>query len=1187
MTSTDNHTCARCGRPLPDQSLGQRCPNCLLQLALTPPPEEFVAETPVLAPGRSLLERRFFGAYELLEEISRGGMGVVYRARQFNPDREVALKMIHPAGRATPSARLRFEVEIAAVARLQHPRIVALYESGEHDGVCFFSMRLVEGAGLDQRLADGTLPKDHTARVDLLIKVAEAVHHAHQRGILHRDLKPSNILLDRDDEPCIADFGLAKIQESDAGLTQDQSVLGSPSYMAPEQASGKGGEVTTAADVYSLGAILYELLTGRPPFLAKTPLETLRQVVEQPPVPPRQLVPELPRDLESICLKALEKRPARRYPTALELAEDLERWRQGEPVQARPITTVENAWRWCRRRPAWAALLAVTLLSLITLAVGSTVVARRLQVAGDETRQLVRRLQQENAEGYLESGETSKGLAMLAHLLRAQPHDAVVGTRLMSALSQRSLAVPMVSPWPTGAEVLAVGFTKDGQFSSGLARNGAFRRLEMATGRTWDAAFAQPGESLLVAAISEDGARIAAAHADGLLRVWRTDDPQVPMAGLPHETPVKQVVFSADAGGIATVDQGNTVRWWWPTNVSALPGAEPAEGSVRGWTSRRLPLPAGEAVNAIQFSPDGRWFGLVVESGALILVRADDDSVEPQRLALPGRAQMLAFDAVSRRVAAASSWNTVMIWSLDDPGATPMKLTLEATCTDLEFSPDGRFLAAAGWSAHNRATVWDTTTGEPIDKALQHHGNVTSLKFSPDGRELMTQGHDHRGRRWSTRTWELLGEPLVHVTAPLEVAYDGTGRRLVTGSYSGVAWWDLSPPVGQPSALAHEHRVTRGAFSPDGSIVATGTSAGRVHLWNVKDSGLTQSFPAQPDPVLYLHFNHAGDELITFGLEGVVRFWDGRNGAAKGRPIPHPAPIYSAVFSPDDRRLLTAGTDGIARRWNLASGELIGPELNHGAPLIGAQFDPVGRRIVTYGRTNALRLWDAETGQPVGPPLKFGGGWVDHAEFSPDGRWLVAAGRELRVRLWEAETGSPAGEPMRHQNSVTMATFSPDSAWLASASIDATVQVVRLGAGTSPVLIPHAASVSHVSFSPDSRWLLTASQDNLARVWDPATGLPVTEPMTGFVSPGLRAGFGADGSMILTIGSDRNAHLWPVPTYRAADGSALASVAETVGRMTLGSGNQFLVSPPTDWEALPRPFDLSKVLSPAAHRPGR
>lgn len=1178
MTSSDNHTCEECGRVLPDQSLGNRCPNCLLQLALTPPPEEFLADTPVLPPDRVAPERRFFASYELLGEISRGGMGVVYHARQFNPEREVALKMIHPAGRATPAARLRFEVEVAAVARLHHPHIVSLYESGEHEGVCYFSMRLVKGAGLDELLAEDRWPKEPAARVALLIKVAQAVHYAHQRGILHRDLKPSNILIDADGEPCIADFGLAKIQESDGGLTQDQSVLGSPSYMAPEQAAGKGGEVTTAADVYSLGAILYELLTGTPPFLAKTPLETLRQVIEQPPLPPRRRVPELSRDLESICLKALEKEPARRYASALELAEDLDRWRNGEPVRARPVKPWEHAWRWCRRRPALSALFAVCVISLVTLAIGSTLAARSLKVAGDETRQLVRRLQHERAESYLDDGNTAKGMAMLAYLLREQPANAVAGTRLMSALSQRSLAVPMVRPWVVSSEMLAVSFTKDGRFSSAIARNGAFRRLELATARTWDALLARPDEALTFAIMHPDGAIAATAHQDGWLKFWRTSEPLAPFAELRHETPLKRAVFSPDTRTVLTLDQRNTVRWWRPTSENLSTSMDPGSLSSFGWTATIVPLPAGETINLMRFNFNGSEFAVAAESESVFLFTATDDELEPRRLAVAGRVQELAFDPAGRRLAVASSWNKVVVWSLGNLDTPLHELSLEAACTDLEFSPDGGFLAAAGWSPHNRAFVWDTLTGEPIAEPLLHQGNVTTLRFSPDGGELVTLGHDYTARRWSVETWQPLGEPLVHVSAPVQVAFDATGRQLVTGSYSGAVWWNLPPPTGKPVPLVHEARVTRGAFSPDSRTVATGTSAGHVHLWNLPENSLRLSFPAQSEAVLHIRYDNSGNRFLTFGLEGTVRFWDATTGEARGRPIHHPTSIYSAVFSADDRRLLTAGTDGSARMWDIASGDPLLPELVHGAPLRGAQFDPTGSRIVTYGQSSEVRLWEAGTGKAVGEPLMHGG-WVDHVEFSSDGRWIAAAGQEMRVRLWEAATGKYAGVPLQHQNSVIMATFSPDATWLASASTDTTVQVLRLNAETAPVVIPHSAALRHISFSPHSRWLLTLTQDGVVRVWDPATGLPVTEPLRP--QPAAHgAQFNVDGSAVLVLGGGREALLWSLPQFDAGAGLKLATVAELVGRMRMESANRFQVSPVNDWAKLPEPLDLGLELRP-------
>jgi serine/threonine-protein kinase len=306
--------CPECGLDLPAGTAPSGCPGCSLRLALSP---ETASTPPPVAPAPPGLKSRFFGDYELLDEIARGGMGVVFRARQMGLNRLVALKMVQSHHLLSDEARLRFQVEIEAVAQLHHPHIVSLYESGEQDGTHFFTMRLVEGGDLASALGSNRPLRE---RIQLLVKVCRAVHYAHQRGILHRDLKPSNILVDDQGEPHVADFGLAKSLGQDTGFTFTSSVLGSPNYMAPEQATGKTRQLTTAVDVYGLGAILYHILAGRPPFQAKTPIETLRQVVDLDPPPPRAAKPATDADLETIALKCLRKEPAGRYDSAEELA---------------------------------------------------------------------------------------------------------------------------------------------------------------------------------------------------------------------------------------------------------------------------------------------------------------------------------------------------------------------------------------------------------------------------------------------------------------------------------------------------------------------------------------------------------------------------------------------------------------------------------------------------------------------------------------------------------------------------------------------------------------------------------------------------------------------------------------------------------------------------------------------------
>src|SRR5437667_2838557 len=357
MRITTGTFCRKCGAAIPPNSPQHSCGACLLESGLGP-------DEPVAGggdPGRPMPMLMDFGDYELLEQIGRGGQGVVFRARQKSLNRTVALKVINLGQWASKAHLKRFRLEAEAAAKVEHPGIVPIHEVGERDGSCYFSMKFVEGGQLDEVVTREAMPIRRA--VEFIAKVARIVHYAHEHGILHRDIKPGNILLDQKGEPHLTDFGLVRLVESESSVTHTLDVLGTPSYMAPEQAVGNNAGVSSVTDVYGIGAVLYQLLTGQPPFASGATYETIKLLLDTEPKKPRLLNPKIDRDLSTICLKCLEKDPKRRYPSALALAEDLERWLKHEPIQARHTGVFARGKKWLQRNPT-SALLAASLLAL-------------------------------------------------------------------------------------------------------------------------------------------------------------------------------------------------------------------------------------------------------------------------------------------------------------------------------------------------------------------------------------------------------------------------------------------------------------------------------------------------------------------------------------------------------------------------------------------------------------------------------------------------------------------------------------------------------------------------------------------------------------------------------------------------------------------------------------------------------
>ncbi|HEY7152976.1 MAG TPA: protein kinase, partial [Gemmataceae bacterium] len=730
------------------------------------PSGEVESETPSLSSKQTLPA---IPGYEVLGVLGRGGMGVVYKARQIKANRLVALKMILAGSYADEDQLERFRSEAEAIARLQHPHIVQVFDVGEHEEQPFFSLEFCGGGSLSRHLHGTPLPPREAAR--LVEVLAEAIHAAHQKGVIHRDLKPANVLLQRDEADAdltasmlkITDFGLAKKVE-DAGQTATGVVMGTPSYMAPEQTSGDSRRIGPAVDIYALGAILYELLTGRPPFHGATPVETILQVQHNEPVPPRQLQPRTPRDVETICLKCLHKDASRRYATAADLAADLGRFLRDEPIEARPVGWTERAAKWVHRRPAAASLLAVAVATpLIALSLAGWYLNRKEQFNAQlseinkrleterntalEKKELAERSEAKANQREIEANEQKK-LAQEAtrdSQLRLTQMHVATGVRLMEDGDALTAL-----PW------LAAALKEDPSAAATREmhryRIGALLRQSPRIVRLF---FLRP--YVIGAEFSPDGRQLLAASSDGTARVWNiATGKEFPPP--PRQRPsLSSAVFSPDGRLAVTADRDRYAKVW-----------EAATGQVVAT------LEHDQGVNWACFSPDGR------------------------------------------HVLTASNDKTARIWDAQTGQPLGQPLRHGDRVLHAAFCPDGRLVATA---SSNTARIWDALTGKLLVPGLQHNGEILHVAFSPDGKRIVSASRDNRVRVWDVATGKLVFT-FSHNNVVFKAFFSPDGGRIVSCSLDFTArLWDAATgrPIGQP--LKHGAAVSHASFSPDGSRV--------------------------------------------------------------------------------------------------------------------------------------------------------------------------------------------------------------------------------------------------------------------------------------------------------------------------------------------------------------------------------
>ncbi len=1024
-----------------------------------------------------------FGDYELLGEIAKGGMGVVYKANQVSLNRIVALKMILGGGLASRDDVKRFYVEAEAAAKLDHPCIVPVYEIGECNGQHFFTMGYIDGGNLSDLLRAGPMsPMDATR---LMIRIADAIHFAHERGVIHRDLKPSNILIQRPDYafaqsgslrqsgteglasdqasrtrpgtqqqstvqstkgkstkwksdsnnpsiaelvPKISDFGLAKHIYQDSNLTSTGQVLGTPSYMPPEQANGNNHEVGPAADIYSLGAILYCMLTGRPPFQSANPMDTLMQVVGQEPISVRMLTPTVPRDLETVCMKCLHKQPAKRYLSARMLAEDLQRFLDGESILARPTTILERLWRWCRKNPVVSTLSIALVASLLmgifvaaSFASRASMEARRSRAAERQSR-----IDRDQAIQFL-----------------AKSNFALANARYQASRPRE--AIELLEQMPSEYRQQEWSFARR-EFEGGLKT------------------IRNPSKGSADYAINHQNLEIASLTQDGILRIWNLETEAL-LQELSFDTPLdgtsNPLAYSKDGSSLFvlnplkySIDRYESHPYRAtdrsPVSTSPIKAISPNplkakvvlghyDGSISLWdydsnTIERTWSGHSEACTHICFSPNGAMIASVSEESLRIWDAETFELLKDMR-SPSGRITHLSWGADSEQLATCVLDDAVLVWQVADGSIVKRESGFGVA---LGVALDSHKGIGASSYGDNSIRLWFTDSSDLRTARLGHSDAVFFLEFVESGNRLISAGVDGAIKQWSTLIGGMTPNDWVTIDVEhdvLAIASKGGMVRVLRMS-TGEELWDRR---------IHDADIVAILFTEMTEELITSDVEGNIHVSNIWKGEVNHRLPQQSHPVRTLAFDPVQNQLIHGSISrdasiSEIGIWDWATKTIIDRRENDTFSLSSIVPLPVRKSIAASYGDRRIEVWHQSNGaaqSMVG----HDNGVVTLAVSPSEEFFVSGDGERAV-IWDLNALEPQGL-LQGDGSFFDLLVVSPDGSRVVSGDIQGNIKFWDPKSGEEVWGLPPMSGAITALKFSRDGEQLVAVSSQGEVKRFR------------------------------------------------------------------------------------------------------------------------------------------------